>query len=236
MDVLAASSMAEILEAATALRTERERLYSLRKGTTSTTNTSKKRRRENQGPSLKTVSSSSSSSSSKSRHVVDQSNYGKFGIIQESDLGNRRQEFDAWLRDHKKIDPSTELKSKADTMRHFKDYMEDFNTASLPHEKYYDLHAYEYKRQRLEASQGRGRGTEVGLDRGDDAVHKRQLADKARAKKVAEAYKALTSVDVEKMEAMKAQELLRARQKQAYSMQDKETLKKITRKLEADKV
>jgi hypothetical protein len=234
--------MAEILEAATALRTERERLYSIRKGT-STTNTSKKRRRENQGPSLPTTSSSSSSSSSttaapsKSRHVVDQSDYGKYGIIHESDLGNRRQEFDAWLRDHKQVDPSSELKSKADTMRYFKDYMEDFNTASLPHEKYYDLHAYEFKRQRLEASQGRGRGAEdAGVDVCDDAIHKRQLANKARAQKVAEAYKALTSVDVAKMEAMKAQDLLRARQKQAYSMQDKETLKKITRKLEADKV
>ena len=67
-------------------------------------------------------------------------------------------------------------------------------------------------------------------------MHKRQLADKARAAKNAAAYKALTSVDKEKMKAMKEQDLLRARMKQAYSMQDKGELKRMQRRLDPNTI
>jgi hypothetical protein len=228
---LANSTTQEIITATATLRAERERLYDLRKG--------KKRKRVDPSTSTSTSTSSSTSSSTgtkKSQHVIDQSNYGKYGIIHESDLGNKRPEFDAWLR-QKQVDVSSVLKTKADTMRYFKDFIEDYNTASLPHEKYYDLHAYEFKRQREEAAklQG-GQSSSKQLRVSDDAMHKRQLADKARAAKNAAAYKALTSVDKEKMKAMKEQDLLRARMKQAYSMQDKGELKRMQRRLDPNTI
>jgi hypothetical protein len=176
----------------------------------------------------------------KSKHVMDQSLYGKYGIIRESDLGNKRSEFDAWLR-HKNVHVTTALTSKKETMKYFQDFIEDYNTASMPHEKFYDLEKYEKKRQRLEMGTPSAPLSNEESLLADDILHKRQLTSRQIQKeKIAAAYKSLTSVsglkfDRNKLEAMKAQELLRARQQQAYSMQDTETLKKITRKLEADK-
>ena len=35
--------------------------------------------------------------------------------------------------------PGVMTESKRDIMAHFKSYMEDFNTATMPHHKYYDF-------------------------------------------------------------------------------------------------
>ena len=219
---LQSSSTEEILTAASTFRFERERLYDLRKG--------KKRKRST---SSSPINITTTTNKSTSKHVMDQSNYGKHGIITQSDLGNKRPEFDAWIR-HRKIDAS-KLKTKADTMRYFKDFIEDYNTASLPHERFYDLHAYENKRQREEAmAKARGGSDQSGPMMADDALHKRQLAAKAKSEKLTNAYKALNSLDKDKMADMKAQERLRARMKQAYSLQDKAALKRMTLKLETD--
>ena len=235
--VLANSTTTEILAAANTFRTERERLYNLRKG------------RKRQRPESSATATTSTATFNPlgviikrptSIHVVDQSQYGKYGIISISDLGNKRPEFDAWCR-HKEINVTTALKSKADLMRYFKDFIEDYNTASMPHEKFYDLHVYENKRQRLEQHKPKVMTNNESL-MADDTIHKRQLQNQASSKaKIAAAYKSLTSVsdlkfNMEKLKAMKAQELLRARQKQAYSMQDTATLKKITRQLEPDEI
>lgn len=69
------------------------------------------------------------------------SEWGKFGIINDSDLYNKDPEFRAWLLEEQKINPETI--SKDQTRKQFAKYVEDYNTGTLPHEKYYNLSRYE---------------------------------------------------------------------------------------------
>ncbi|RKP12649.1 hypothetical protein BJ684DRAFT_11201, partial [Piptocephalis cylindrospora] len=65
---------------------------------------------------------------------------------------NKEQEFHAWLLDVKGISPETT--NNQAMKQHFRAFMEDYNTATLPHEKYYNLEAWE-ERERLRPSADR---------------------------------------------------------------------------------
>jgi len=67
--------------------------------------------------------------------------WGKHGIISEADIFSKEQEFDLWLVEVKVMNP--ESMPKATRKKLFQSYMEDYNTATLPHEKFYALEAYE---------------------------------------------------------------------------------------------
>jgi len=53
----------------------------------------------------------------------------------------KEQEFNTWLLEERMINP--ESTSRPALKKLFQAYMEDYNTATLPHEKYYALEAYE---------------------------------------------------------------------------------------------
>ncbi|EFP84262.1 hypothetical protein PGT21_037278 [Puccinia graminis f. sp. tritici] len=76
-----------------------------------------------------------------SKHKSAISEYGKYGIITEADMFTKDQEFRAWLVEEKTLNPETVSQIKMKEL--FKVYMEDFNTATLPHEKFYALEKYE---------------------------------------------------------------------------------------------
>ena len=66
--------------------------------------------------------------------------WGARGIIRESDLHTKQEEFLAWLSEHKGV--NQEVLRPWELKEHFATYVEDFNTATLPHEKYYNMHAW----------------------------------------------------------------------------------------------
>ncbi|KAI9620930.1 hypothetical protein KEM48_007956 [Puccinia striiformis f. sp. tritici PST-130] len=76
-----------------------------------------------------------------SKHKSAISEYGKYGIITEADMFTKDQEFRAWMVEEKMLNPETVSQIKMKEL--FKVYMEDFNTATLPHEKFYALEKYE---------------------------------------------------------------------------------------------
>jgi len=51
------------------------------------------------------------------------------------------QEFHTWLLEERKINPET--MSKDQSRKEFARFVEDYNTATLPHEKYYNMTTYE---------------------------------------------------------------------------------------------
>ncbi|OJT11013.1 hypothetical protein TRAPUB_12467 [Trametes pubescens] len=77
--------------------------------------------------------------------------WGKYGIINESDLYNKEQEFRAWLVEERKINPETT--SKEQTKKEFARFVEDYNTATLPHEKFYHMEEYERRMAALRAGE-----------------------------------------------------------------------------------
>lgn len=72
--------------------------------------------------------------------------FGRFGIVRESDLDRKRPEFAVWAHEIRGI--GIDNLPQREERELFKDYCEDFNTATLPHRKYYDLAKYEEERAR----------------------------------------------------------------------------------------
>ncbi|GBE80801.1 predicted protein [Sparassis crispa] len=77
--------------------------------------------------------------------------WGKYGIINETDLYTKEQEFRAWLVEERKINPETI--SKEQTKKEFAQFVEDYNTATLPHEKFYHMEAYERRMTALRSGE-----------------------------------------------------------------------------------
>ncbi|KAL7422321.1 hypothetical protein Q5752_002967 [Cryptotrichosporon argae] len=77
--------------------------------------------------------------------------WGKFGVISETDMSKRDSEFRAWLVEERQLNP--EHISRERTRREFATFVEDFNTATLPHEKYYDMAQYEFKMNLIRTGQ-----------------------------------------------------------------------------------
>jgi hypothetical protein len=69
----------------------------------------------------------------------------------ESDIFNKAPEFHTWLVEERKINPETI--SKDQSKKEFSRFVEDFNTATLPHEKYYHMEAYEKRMSALRSGE-----------------------------------------------------------------------------------
>jgi len=67
--------------------------------------------------------------------------YGHFGILDLSDMYRKQEEFYLWLQEVRNISPDTI--SQPNMKKIFADFMEDYNTCSMPHEKYYNLSKWE---------------------------------------------------------------------------------------------
>ncbi|KIK16329.1 hypothetical protein PISMIDRAFT_30907 [Pisolithus microcarpus 441] len=64
---------------------------------------------------------------------------------------NKTQEFRTWLLEERKLNP--EALSKDQERKEFQVFVEDYNTATLPHEKYYHIEAYERRMTALRAGE-----------------------------------------------------------------------------------
>nr|XP_031862448.1 uncharacterized protein CI109_001945 [Kwoniella shandongensis]KAA5529520.1 hypothetical protein CI109_001945 [Kwoniella shandongensis] len=77
--------------------------------------------------------------------------WGQYGLISEQDFTKKDSEFRAWLVEERKINPETVSKDR--TKKEFAIFVEDFNTATLPHDKYYDMARYELKMNMIRSGQ-----------------------------------------------------------------------------------
>ncbi|KAI5452103.1 hypothetical protein NCC49_001042 [Naganishia albida] len=103
------------------------------------------------------------------------SQWGTYGIIDTSDQHNKEPEFRAWLVEERHINPETLAKDKE--RKEFARFVEDYNTATLPHEKYYDMEKYEIKMRLIRGGEsvpdsGMGGGYDPMADM---AAHSRSL-------------------------------------------------------------
>jgi len=73
--------------------------------------------------------------------------FGKHGIISDTDFWRKQEEFFSWLRDTRDVNP--EQHGQMELKKLFVDYREDYNLGLLG-EKYYDLRAWERKKAKEE--------------------------------------------------------------------------------------
>jgi hypothetical protein len=71
-------------------------------------------------------------------------NFGKFGIVNLSDLFTRKLEFQSWFTEVKK--KSLNELTPENERRYFEEFIDKFNNAELPSKKYYDIIKYQSKK------------------------------------------------------------------------------------------
>ena len=81
---------------------------------------------------------------------------GKYGIIREQDFFSKQREFEAYMNEIKN-QPGIMGQGRVEVMKAFKDFMEDYNTATMPNEKFYNYEKWEtmdYQRKKMAEVQG----------------------------------------------------------------------------------
>lgn len=163
--------------------------------------------------------------------AIDQSLYGSKGIKRREDIHNMRDEFEAWLREVKNIpEPPS---GNRETMELFDIFCEDYNTVTLP-EKYYNLAEWEYK-QREKAAKKEAKRLAKATGKIDLSKDERYLEEQKRIQKkreeISKLHASLVSVNKEKADAMREQDLLRRRIKFLYDTGEIEEARRLQEKL-----
>jgi hypothetical protein len=124
--------------------------------------------------------------------------------------------------------------SRFEEKEFFRTFMEDYNTATLPHRKYYDLEAYERQR----AAKTGGASLDLGGERvmfDDEAERRREMAEerqRQQTERLKAAYEELQTTD--KASAMREQEMLRAKMALAYRTGNQREAQRLAERLRPD--
>ncbi|BBN02044.1 hypothetical protein MPTK1_2g12310 [Marchantia polymorpha subsp. ruderalis] len=159
--------------------------------------------------------------------------WGKYGILKDIDMWNKRPEFSAWLAQVKKV--NMEVLSNWEEKQMFKEYMEDYNTATFPSKKYYNLDIY-HRRKAMKARM-KGMAKFVKVERTDfnDEEQRRLELRKEREQKKEEDVEALMRTMQSGMaQAMREQAQLREEMQYQFRLGNVEAAQAIQRRLDPD--
>lgn len=126
---------------------------------------------------------------------------------------------------------------KREIMEHFKGFIEDYNTATLPHIKYYDLERWEmgeYQRKQLEQSRKIMNSSELIPDTFNDEEERRKEVKRQKLMKEQQELllaKSRLSSDSSYRESMRKQDELRLQLQQAHKQGDRQTVERLERLL-----
>lgn len=159
--------------------------------------------------------------------------FGKYGIIKASDFHKKQRSFQVWLAEVKGIQSFTGPRWEANN--YFAEYCEDYNTATLPHVKYYDYDDWEMKEYRKKQQSQTAKMTFSSTMLADEARHAEEMRQRAMEKEKAELDLLRSTMNVEKIQDMKRKAQLQSELAHAFKTGDIETQKRIQRKLEPDR-
>jgi hypothetical protein len=114
-------------------------------------------------------------------------------------------------------------------MNYFKEYCEDYNTATLPHEKYYN-----YEKWEMEEYNKKKMSSASNISKTDEMRHCEEMARKKEEKRRLEEERIRQSMNKEKIEQMKRQQLLKHELELAYKTGDEVKRRKLQKQLEPD--
>lgn len=158
--------------------------------------------------------------------------YGRFGIIRETDAAAKSNEFIRWAIEVRKVDAS--ILAKNDERELFRDFMEDYNLGVLPHRKYYNLDLYEKEKEARRLAKGLKKGDKKVALNDEEELRRQRAEEMARVKeqRMQEALMELKYSD--KAKDMKEQEMLRLQMQNAYKVGNKVLAAKIMERLAPD--
>ncbi|KAA6421923.1 MAG: hypothetical protein FRX49_08242 [Trebouxia sp. A1-2] len=161
--------------------------------------------------------------------------YGRYGIIREADLATKVSEFQQWATEVKKV--NIEALPKWEEKELFAEFMEDYNTGTLPHKKYYDLMAYAQQQAMKAAKKGRSTGKSEKTMFDDEEERRREIAVMRAADqedRLKQAYNELKYTAPDKAADMREQDMLRMQMQMAYRTGDHDTANKLAERLKPD--
>jgi len=158
--------------------------------------------------------------------------FGMYGIMKQSDIHQSTKaklSVEKWMAEIKGV-PEGSSVAKWEMTEYFKEYVEDFNTATLPHQKYYDYGKWEmeeYNKKKGEAQSKKGPIS-------DEFLHVEEMRRDAMEKKRTEMKLVISTMNHGKVKEMKRQAELKAELENAYRVGDQTKVKQIKRRLEPD--
>ncbi|KAF6142030.1 hypothetical protein GIB67_037998 [Kingdonia uniflora] len=159
--------------------------------------------------------------------------WGKYGIIRETDMWNKRPEFTAWLSEVKQVNLETIPNWEEKQM--FKQFMEDHNTATFPSKKYYGLDGYH--RRKIEKEIKRGSKSVLQPERtvfNDEEQRRLEMMQAREIEKEAEVEKLKRAMQSGMAQDMKEQSRLREEMAYQYKLGNFEAAAAIQRRLDPD--
>ncbi|KAK3245437.1 hypothetical protein CYMTET_44992 [Cymbomonas tetramitiformis] len=165
--------------------------------------------------------------------AVKDAKFGKYGVIKESDMWNKKPEFGLWCSEVKQV--NIEGLAKWEEKDLFREYAEDYNTASLPDKKYYDYEAWEIKRRVKEARRGANKAKEEKTSFNDEDDRRAELMRDRQIRKHEEVLnlrKTLVASGV--VDDMREQEQLKALMQQHYRTGDMDAARALAQRLAPD--
>ncbi|CAA0808521.1 Unknown protein [Striga hermonthica] len=177
----------------------------------------KKKRKEDDKKKKKKKDKKKEKEKDKGQKGAVTNSWGKYGIIRETDMWNKRPEFTAWLAEIKKV--NLESLPNWEEKQLFKDFMEDHNTATFPSKKYYNLDAY-YQRK-MEKEMKKGYTKAVASERtvfNDEEQRRVELQQERERRKQQEVEDLKRSMQSGMAQAMKEQAQLREEMAYQYKI------------------
>lgn len=159
--------------------------------------------------------------------------WGKFGIIKEIDMWTKRPEFSAWLGEVKQVNMETLPAWEEKQM--FKEYMEDYNTATFPSKKYYDLDLYHRRKMMKEIEKGTRKAIQAERTVFNDEEQRRlELRRERDQQKEAEIEALKHSMQSGMAKAMREQAQLREEMNYQFRLGNFEAAAAIQKRLDPD--
>lgn len=166
--------------------------------------------------------------------AINQNDYGKYGIISDQHFFQKQREFEIYMDEVKHM-PGILGQSKRDIMLMFKYYIEDYNTATMPNEKYYNIERYEmleYQKQQQNPL-GDRRARDSFNDEEERRVELKRQKEQAEKQEFINLKKVMTQ-DRDRLDDMRRQSELIKDLQLAYKQGDKEKVKRIESRLAPD--
>ena len=144
-------------------------------------------------------------------------------------MQKKQRSFSIWMEEVKGVldfnGPKWELQE------YFKEYAEDYNTATLPHIKYYDYDKWEMDEYQKNKAKAEASGSSMIRD---EAAHMQSLQERAAAKKKEEFAMVTSMMNKDKIAEMKRKKQLQTEMAHAYRTGDHQTYQRLKKRLEPE--
>lgn len=163
--------------------------------------------------------------------------FGKFGVIKVEDFFNKKPEFLLWALEVKK--ENTDQMGQMMQRDLFKEFVEDYNTATMPHKKYYNVEAWDRemsnKRQKKNTGDEMSAAAKASLTSFDDESARKEEFKHLQAKKQEQALNdevRKLRANKDKVQEMRNQDQLRTHMDQLNRQGNTKEAEKIAKRLD----